>query len=214
MKTQLRSVTSLVILLFISMCAQAQDVFPGKRTIDKIEYLGLTLNQNIAEKYQSKYWETYLSKFGKVKGRRALTIEKASIPGLSGSPAQLISEVSSQKDDSQVFMALNVGGKFISDSDETYKSAESFLKAFSEYAAGQEELRIADEAFVKAEKGYQKLLKDNESTAKDVDKTDKKLTELRLALEKGKSNADSLLIDLQTKQKTLESLKGRIPSKK
>jgi hypothetical protein len=216
MKISLYAVTAFAILAMTSISANAQSVFPGKQTIDKTEYLGLILNQNVPEKYLSKYWEKYLEKYGKVKSRRSTySIEKASLPTISSGPVQITSEVSSKKDQSQVFLALNVGGQYIANySDDTYKNAESVLKEFSDYAAGQEELRIADETFTSAEKSYQKLLKENENTAREIEKTDKKLAELKSELEKKKAEASTSLIDLQNKQKAFELVKSKVSSPK
>ena len=216
MKTPFRFIVSLLIISITTLSTQAQTVFPGKQTIDKTEYLGLILNQNIPDKYLSKYWESYLSKAGKVKSKRSVyTIDKASLPGISSGPVQVTSEVSSKKDQSQVFMALSVGGQYVTNySDETYKNAESILKEFSDYAAVLEEVRIADDQFTAAEKGYQKLLKENENTAKEIEKTDKKLIDLRGELEKKKVEASNSLIDLQNKQKALELVKSKVPVQK
>lgn len=216
MKTKMLMTISVLGAVFVSISLHAQTVSPGKQTIDKTEYLGLNLNQNIPEKYLSNYWSSYLEKFGKVKGKRSTyTIDKASIPSISTAPVQLISQVSSSKDQSQVFMALNVGGQYIANySDETYKNAETVLKDFSSYAGLREEVRVADESFITSEKSFQKLTKENDNTAKDIEKTEKKLAELRSELVKKKQEADNSLIDLQNKQKALEVVKGRLPVQK
>ncbi len=216
MKTKILMTISVLGAVLVSFSLHAQTVSPGKQTIDKTEYLGLNLNQNIPEKYLSNYWASYLEKFGKVKGKRSVyTIEKASIPSVSTGPVQVISQVSSSKDQSQVFMALNVGGQYIANySDETYKNAETVLKDFSSYAGLREEIRVADESFTTAEKSYQKLTKENDNMAKDIEKTEKKLAELRSELVKKKQEADNSLVDLQNKQKALEIVKGRLPVQK
>lgn len=216
MKTKILKTISVLGAVLVSFSLHAQTVSPGKQTIDKTQYLGLNLNQNIPEKYLSNYWSSYLEKFGKVKSKRSVyTIEKASIPSVSTGPVQVISQVSSSKDQSQVFMALNVGGQYIANyNDETYKNAEMVLKDFSSYAGLREEVRVADESFTTSEKSYQKLTKENENTVKDIEKTEKKLAELRSELVKKKQEADNSLIDLQNKQKALEVVKGRLPVQK
>ena len=76
MKLRITSVLFAMILSTISYSLQAQTVFPGKQTIDKKEFLGLVLSSSISEKHLSDYWESYVSKFGKVKGKRGVyTIE-------------------------------------------------------------------------------------------------------------------------------------------
>lgn len=211
MKLRIRSIIA-VALLLTTISLSAQTISPGKQTIDKQEYFGLNLNQNIAEKYLSKYWESYLDRFGKVKSKRGIySIEKASIPSISNAPVQLTSHINSGKDLSQVFLALYVNGQYVTNaSDETYKNAESILKDFSEYAGVREEARVADEIFTTSEKSYQKQIKDNDNTTKEIEKTEKKLIEMRAELEKKKLEADNSLIDLQNKQKTLEAARSRV----
>ncbi|MCF2443047.1 hypothetical protein L0657_03685 [Dyadobacter sp. CY345] len=211
MKLRIRSIMA-VALLLTTISLRAQTISPGKQTIDKQEYFGLNLNQNIPEKYLSKYWESYLDRFGKVKSKRGIySIEKASIPSVSNAPVQLTSQINSGKDLSQVFLALYVNGQYVTNaSDDSYKNAESILKDFSDYAGVREEARVADEIFTSSEKNYQKQTKDNENTAKEIEKTERKLIEMRAELEKKKLEADNSLIDLQNKQKTLEAARSRV----
>ena len=212
MKLHTNSFLFAVILSLTAVSLHAQSVSPGKQTIDKQEYFGLNLNQNISEKYLSKYWESYLDKFGKVKSKRGVySIEKASVPSVSSAPVQLTSQINAGKDLSQVFLALYVNGQYVTNtSDDSYKSAETILKDFADYASVREEARVADEIFVSSEKSYQKQTKENDNTAKEIEKAEKKLTELRAELERKKLEAGNSLIDLQNKQKALEVAKGRV----
>ena len=67
----------LFLCLLPGTCAlQAQSISAGKQTLEKQEMFGLSLNENIAEKYLTKYWESYLDRFGKVKGKRSIYISK------------------------------------------------------------------------------------------------------------------------------------------
>ena len=212
MKLHITSVLFAMILSTISYSLHAQTVFPGKQTIDKKEYLGLVLSNTISEKYLSDYWESYLAKFGKVKGKRGVyTIEKASIPSVSSNPVQVTSEVSSVKKQAQVFMALYVDGTYVANyNDQTYKAAESVLKDFSDYAGKREDVRVADETFTIAEKSHQKIQSKMEDNAKEIERTEKKLIELRSELEKGKVDSQNSIVDLQNKQKALEIVKSKL----
>ena len=212
MKLRTNSFLFAVILSLTASSLLAQSVSPGKQTIDKQEYFGLNLNQNISEKYLSKYWESYLDKFGKVKSKRGVfTIEKASVPAVSNAPVKITSQINAGKDLSQVFLALYANGQYVTNaSDDAYKNAENILTDFADYARVREEARVADEIFVSSEKSYQKQTKENDNMAKEIEKTEKKLTELRAELEKKKLEAGNSLIDLQNKQKALETAKSRI----
>jgi hypothetical protein len=213
MRTRIASVLFTLVLSAVFYSASAQTISPGKQTLDKKEYLGLTLNQNIPDKNLSSYWESYLERFGKVKGKRgSYTIAKASLPAISANPVQVTSEVSSvDKKQSKVFLALYAEGNYVTNyNDDSYKAAENILKDFSDYAATREEVRLADEIFTTAEKGHQKLQRDLEDKAKEIEKTEKKLTELRSEVEKGKVESQNSLMDLQNKQKALETAKLKV----
>lgn len=217
MKFRITYLFVIILTSAFSLHTYGQSVFPAKQTIDKKEFLGLALSNSVPEKYLSNYWETYLDKFGKVKGKRGVyTIEKAGMLSVSPNPVQLTSQVNSeQKNQSKVFMALYVDGSYVGNySDQTYKAAESILKDFSGYASVREEARQADEAFTAAEKSYQKQQKDIEEKTKDIEKGEKKLAELRAEVEKGKTDSAQSLLDLQNKQKALETIKAKIPSLK
>jgi len=214
---KLRTASILFAIAVSITSASAQSVYPGKETIDKKEVSGLTLSQSIPEKHLITYWESYLEKFGKVKGKKGLnTIDKASIPTVSPNPVQVTSQVGSvSKTASKVFLALNVDGTYITnDSDSGYRAAESVLKDFSNYAAVREEVRLADDVFSVAEKSHQKLQREIEDKTKEIEKTERKLTELRSEVEKGKADSQTSLLDLQNKQKALEAAKTKVPSLK
>ncbi len=203
----------LALLALIVYDTQAQSVSSAQATIDKNVYSGLVLQQSIPEKHLSTYWENYLDQFGKVKGRKGnYTIKKASIKPVSSGPVQVTSQVSSlNKNMSKVFLALQTDGLFVTtDNDRAYTAAENLLKDFSDYAESREVVRIADQDFSDAEKLYQKLQRDVEENTKEIEKTEKKLTELRASVEKGNSDLRSSLLELQNKQRTLEAAKGRV----
>ena len=212
MKFNAKASLMLALMGLTVFSAKSQTVSSGNQIIDKTEYSGLILTQNIQEKYLSSYWESYLDRFGKVKGRRgSFSIAKAAISSVSNSPVKLTSQVSSErKDASKLFVALNVDGNFITSSDRAYNGAESMLKDFSNYASAREEVRIADESFTNSEKSYQKLQRDIEDKIKEIDKTEKKLAEMRDEVEKERLESQKMLADLQNKQKTLESVKARV----
>ena len=214
---KLRTASILFAIAVSIASASAQSVYPGKETIDKKEISGLTLSQSIPEKHLITYWESYLEKFGKVKGKKGVnTIDKASIPAVSPNPVQVTSQVGSvSKTASKVFLALNVDGTYITnDNDSGYRAVESVLKDFSNYAAVREEVRLADDVFSVAEKSHQKLQREIEDKTKEIEKTERKLTELRSEVEKGKADSQTSLLDLQNKQKALEAAKTKVPSLK
>lgn len=191
----------------------AQTVSPGKQTISKTEYYGLNLTTSIPEKHLSNYWEAYLNKFGKVKSRRGVyELQRSYIPSVANGPIDVTSTVSSSKNISTLFLALNVNGSFVTNnSDTSYAPSEQFLKTFLSYASGQEEVRIIEEDFAEAEKNNKKLIKEGDRLAKDIEKAEKELVKLKDELAKNKTDIDAATTFLQNKQKDVEAVKAKVP---
>lgn len=217
MKTQIKTILLSTALSAISLYTSAQSVAPSSETIDKKEYAGLALSHGIPEKYLSDYWESYVGKFGKVKGKKGnYSIEKAAVSAVSPNPVQIVSHVSAvNKTNSKVFLSISSDGSFVTSSnDQAYRAAENLLKDFSDYAVAREQVRVADDVFSGAEKSHNKLQKELDDKAKEIEKTEKKLIELKGEVEKGKSELQTSLLDLQNKQKSLEAAKAKVPNLK
>ncbi|TDB67957.1 hypothetical protein [Arundinibacter roseus] len=199
--------------LFLSSSLLAQNVFPGKQTIDKKEYFGLNLNSSISDRFLGNYWEDYLKKTGKTNSRRGVyTVDRATIPGITTSTAEVISQVSTSKNITQLFMALKIGDRFVANfTDSTYRAAEQFLKDFSGYAALRDDVRKAEEFYSLADKNHQRLQKDNERLTKEIERTQKRLEELAKEQETNKNDLAGSVIDMQAKQKDLEAAKAKVP---
>lgn len=198
-------------LLIQPLCAQS--VFPGKESINGKEYFGLNLNSSISDRYLSGYWAEYLKTFGKTNTRRTVvSADRANIPAISSQPVEVISQVSSAKNISHVFVAVKVGDRFVSNfTDSTYKATEEFLKTFATYAVARDDVRQAEEFYAVADKNHKTLVRDNDRITKDIERTQKKLDDLRKEQEVNKSDLAGSVNDLQTKQKDLEAAKARIP---
>jgi hypothetical protein len=193
----------------------AQTVFPGKQTISKKEYFGLNLNTSIPVRYLGNYWEEYLNDVGRAKSRRGVyTVEKANLPGIADRGVEMTSQISTSRNITQLFLAVNINGTFVSNfTDTTYKATEQFLKQFSTFAVARDEVRIAEEYYADAEKNHDRLQRNNERVTKEIERTQKKLEELTQEQETNKTDLAGSVIDLDNKQKALELAKSRIPKK-
>lgn len=191
----------------------AQNVFPGKEKINDKDYFGLNLNSSIAEKQLEGFWEDYLKTFGKTNSRHSVyTVDRADIPTVSNEPVEIVSQVSSARNLSHVFMAMKVGDRFVSNfTDSTYKATETFLSDFSVYAVAREEVRLAEGFYGDAEKNHKSLERDNEKITKEIERTQKKLIELMQDQETNKKDLAGSVIDLESKQKDVEVAKGKVP---
>lgn len=205
----------LLVLLggLLTLSASAQGVFPGKENLNGKDYFGLNLNSSIPSRYLENYWEDYLKTYGKTHSRRGVvTVDRANIPSISHEPVEILSQVSSARNISHVFLAVKVGDHFVSNfTDSTYTATENFLKDFSSYAVARDEVRLAEEYYAEADKNHKNLERDNDRIVKEIERTQKKLEELLRDQETNKADLAGSVIDLENKQKDLEAAKGRIP---
>jgi hypothetical protein len=191
----------------------AQSVFPGKQTIKKKDYFGLNLNSSIPERYLGTYWEEYLDRFGKVHSRRKVfRMDRANVATISREPVEMVSKVSTSNSITQLFVAVKVSNRYVSNfMDTTYRASEQFLKDFSSFALLRDEVRLAEEYYGEADKNHQRLQRDNERIVKDIERTQKHLEDLMNEQEINKKDLAGSVLDLQNKQKDLEAAKARLP---
>ena len=203
----------LVLFALATTSLRAQGVFPGKETLNGTDYFGLNLNSNIPSRYLEDYWEDYLKTCGKTHSRRGVvTVDRANVPAISSEPVEMLSQVSTARNISHVFLAVKVGENFVSNfTDSTYTATENFLKDFSAYAEARDEVRLAEEYYGEAEKNHKNLERDNDRIVKDIERTQQKLEELMQDQETNKKDLAGSVIDLENKQKDLEAAKARVP---
>ncbi|WP_373514232.1 coiled-coil domain-containing protein [Persicitalea sp.] len=204
----------LVVLgFFLVPSVHAQGVFPGKEKLNDKDYFGLNLNSSIPSRYLEEYWEDYLKTYGKTHSRRGvISVDRANIPAISHESVEMLSQVSSARNISHVFLAVKVGDHFVSNfTDSTYTATENFLKEFSDYAVARDEVRMAEEYYDEADKNHKNLERDNDRIVKEIERTQKKLEELMRDQETNKADLAGSVIDLENKQKDLEAAKARIP---
>ena len=197
--------------LFLQLTSSAQTVAPARQTIDKTEYSGLNLATSIPEKNLKEYWNTYLSKYGKVKSKRgAQFLEKAYIPAISTNSLSLTSTITSNRNLSTVFLSVKDGPVTISSaSDGGYLETEQFLKQFLTYATAQEEVRLVKEDFSKTQDEQKKLVREKDKLIKDIEKTEKELAKLREELTQKETEISNFTSILENKQKGLKEVESK-----
>lgn len=200
-----------VIIVFFGTASMAQTVSPARQTVDKTEMAGLNLATSIPEKYLKDYWASYLSKYGKVKSKKGVqTLEKAYIPDISKNSLNLSSTITSSRNISTIFLAVQDGATSISSaSDAGYLETEQFLKQFLTYATAQEELRLVKEDFSKTQDEQKKLVKEKDRLIKDIEKTEKELQKLRDELVKKDAELANYNTILENKQKGVKEVESK-----
>jgi hypothetical protein len=204
-----------ITFLFFLLAADlyAQGVFPGKQTLNKKDYFGLNLNSGIPERYLGDYWKEYLGSFGKVHTRRGVySVDRANVAAIARKPVEMISQVSTSKGITQLFLAVKLDDRYVANfTDTTYLATEQFLKDFSSFAELRDEVRKAEEYYAEADKNHQRLQRDSERIVKEIERTQKRLEELAKEQEINTKDLAGSVIDLQNKQKDLEAAKAKVP---
>ncbi len=211
MKKTFYLITFLSIIVPASLLAQG--VFPGKQTLNKKDYFGLNLNSSIPERYLGDYWKEYLGSFGKVHTRRGVySVDRANVATIARKPVEMISQLSTSKGITQLFLAVKVDDRYVANfTDTTYRATEQFLKDFSAFAVLRDEVRLAEEYYAEADKNHQRLQRDNERISKEIERTQKRLEELAKEQDVNTKDLAGSVIDLQNKQKDLEAAKAKLP---
>jgi hypothetical protein len=199
--------------LFSSVPLYAQTVFPGKQTIDSKDYFGFNLTMGISDRHLSDYWQDFLKPYGKATTKRGVVqLSGASIPSLSGRGVVITSQITSQKGGARLFASFFADGRYIANfTDSLYRNTEVFLRSFSTYASWREEVRKAEEFYAEANRNHQRLQRENDTTLKEIERTEKRLEELRVKLETNKKDLAGSVYDLQEKQAAVEAVKNRAP---
>lgn len=197
--------------LFLGYNTFAQTVSPARQTLGQTDMPGFNLATSIPEKNLKTYWTDYLSKYGKVRSKKGVqTLEKAYIPSLSSKALTLSSTVSSSRNISTLFLAVQDGSNYISSpSDEGYLGVEQFLKDFVAYATAQEELRLVKEDFAKTQDEQKKLVREKDRLIKEIKKTEKSLTKLREDLAKKETELENYSKILENKQKGVQEVESK-----
>lgn len=208
----MKNLSILATLLFFSVSTMlAQTVSPARQIVGKEEMSGLNLATSIPEKNLKEYWSSFLSKYGKVKSRKgAYSLEKAYVTDISKNSLNLTSAITSSRNISTLFLAVQDGGNYISStSDAGYLETEQFLKQFLTYATAQEELRLVKADFTKTQDEQKKLVKEKDRLAKEIEKTEKDLTRLREELAKKDTELTNYNSILENKQKGLKEVEAK-----
>lgn len=211
MKTRAFAILLTIISISFGTTVTAQTVSPARQTVGQTEMPGLNLATSIPEKNLRSYWTSYLSRYGKVKSRRGVqTLDKAYIPSISKGSVNLSSTVSSSRNISTVFFAVQDGGRFISSpSDVGYMETEQFLKEFMTYATAQEELRLVKDDFSKTQDEHKKLVREKDRLIKDIEKTEKELVKLREELTKKDTELENYNAILENKQRGVQEVESK-----
>lgn len=216
----------ITILLFLLVCAiqASAQVFSGMSEIDKSKKEGVFTFINTQEKYARASWKAYLSKFGKViEGKNgSYSSSDIKIPGVSEKPLIIASRVSEENKKVKLFISIATGpDEYIQTGhaklSETSTWIEDFIKIVDlEEAVRIEENKLAElvTAQSKNSKQAERLIRELDSNARQINNLEERLKEAKIEKEKILTNQVQNKIDQKTKEEEITAQKAAVESAK
>ncbi len=219
--------TVVIISLFLLMCvgAQAQTVYAGEQTIDKVKLPGLFLTVPIDEKSADGEWQQELRSYGRSSESRGVyRVTNADIRAISPEPINMVSQVKGNKTTTTIFTSFDLGsGNFVKAGDASYSAAETLLKNFAAKALFNNEVRGAETGLSESQKNHQKLVQKGERLQRDIernkrekerllrsiDENAKELEQLTKDSEVNKVDQTNALNEMDVKKKNVETVKAK-----
>ncbi len=227
MKTTVKFITLICLIVLATSVARAQTVYAGENTIEKVKTPGLYLTLQGDGRQIEKDWENQLKSYGRMTSSRGLyRVPNASIPTVSPEPINLLSTVKSSRSSATIFAAFDMGsGNFTTPGSTGYAAAEQLLKTFGEGSLFGQEVRTAEGSFEEAQKNHQKAVrnaerlqreieqnaKEKDRLLKRIDDNAKELTQLQKDIETNKAEQASALTELDNRKKNVEAVKAKKP---
>ena len=216
----------IAILLFLSAFAfhASAQVFSGMSEVDKSKKEGVYTFVNTQEKYARASWKAYLSKFGKVIEGKNGTFSSSDIKiaGISDSPLALVSKVSEENKKVKLFVSIATGtDEYIQTGhaklSETSTWMEDFIKIVElEEAVRVEENKLAEliSAQAKNSKQAERLIRELDSNARQINNLEERLKEAKIEKEKILTNQVQNKVDQKTKEEEIAVQKSAVESAK
>ena len=213
------------ILLLLHMGVQAQTVYAGEQTIDKVKLPGLFLTVPIDEKSAGNEWQQELRTYGRSSESRGVyRVSNADIRAISVEPMNMVSQVKGNKTSTTIFASFDLGsGNFVKPGDAVYSAAETLLKDFATKALYNNEVRGAESGLNESQKNHQKLVQKGERLQRDmernkrekekllrnIDENAKELEQLAKDVDINKVDQTNALTEMKVKKKNVESVKAK-----
>lgn len=226
MKTITRFIC-LIGLVALTATAQAQTVYAGESTIDKVKASGLYLTVQGDGRQVEKDWENQLKTYGRLTASRGTyRVPNADIPAISAEPINLMSTVKSSRSSATIFAAFDLGsGTFVTPGSPGYTAAEQLLKTFASGSLFGQEVHTVEVSFDEAQKNHQKMVKtgerlqreieqnakDKERLLKRIEENAKELEQLQKDIETNKTDQTNALTELENRKKNVEAVKAKKP---
>lgn len=221
----MKTLLTLGLLLLLHVGTQAQTVYAGEQTLERITFPGLFLTLPIDEKSAETEWEQELRSYGRsVASRGIYRVVNADIRAISTEPINMVSQVKGNKTSTTIFASFDLGSSnFVKTGDATYSAAETLLKNFAVRALHNNAVRGAETGLSESQKNHQKLVqkserlqrdmernkRDKEKLLRNMDENAKELEQLVKDAAANKVEQTNALADMEVKKKNVEAVKAK-----
>lgn len=214
-----RIITSL--LIFGSLFANAQidvKVSSKEYTVGKIARKGLATVIELDNKYVQDLWKKQIKEYGKVSSKgKVMSIDVANIKEVSSSPVMMYSAVESSGKGSMVWLAIDMGDKYVVEGGEGYSSAASLLEKFALSCYKEdllEQVKEAEDALDSSLKKEGKTIKQGEKLISDLESNKKEKEKLQQAIVDNDKEKGQLDSDMEQNKKDQSAAKQEVDKMK
>jgi hypothetical protein len=219
----MKKILVLLLLSIGSFSAKAQ-VFTGMSEVDKSKKEGVYTFVNTQEKYARTSWKAYLSKFGKVVEGKNGTYASSDIQiaSISDKPLTVVSKVSEENKKVKLFISIATGtDEYIQTGHPKLSEASTWIEDFIKIIDLEEGVRVEENklaeliaAQAKNSKQAERLIRELDSNARQINNLEERLKEAKIDKEKILTNQVQNKLDQKTKEEEIAAQKLAVEAAK
>lgn len=217
----MKKLTLVGLALFLSIASFAQreiKVISRDYEIQKIGRDGLATTIELDKKYVRDLWKKQIKEYGKYDSKGATYIVPvAQVNSISSNPVKLYSAVESSGKGTMVWIAIDMGSKYVVEGGEGYKAAEALLSDFAKSCYRedvQDQLEDAQKALESSVKKQEKVVKEGEKLSKDFEDNASEKIKLQQDLSDNEKEKNQLQKDIEQNKKDKSSVDGEVEKMK
>lgn len=219
----MKKILVLLLLSIGSFSVKAQ-VFTGMSEVDKSKKEGVYTFVNTQEKYARASWKAYLSKFGKVVEGKNGTYASSDIQiaSISDKPLTVVSKVSEENKKVKLFISIATGAdEYIQTGHAKLSEASTWIEDFIKIVELEEGVRVEENklaeliaAQAKNSKQAERLIRELDSNARQINNLEERLKEAKIDKEKILTNQVQNKLDQKTKESEIAAQKLAVEAAK
>lgn len=219
----MKKILVLLLLSIGSFSVKAQ-VFTGMSEVDKSKKEGVYTFVNTQEKYARASWKAYLSKFGKVVEGKNGTYASSDIQiaSISEKPLTVVSKVAEENKKVKLFISIATGAdEYIQTGHAKLSEASTWIEDFIKIVDLEEGVRVEENklaeliaAQAKNSKQAERLIRELDSNARQINNLEERLKEAKIEKEKILTNQVQNKLDQKNKEGEIAAQKLAVEAAK